>query len=188
MSAPYGGESSALWEPGTTRVAPLASVKSVRAHMVLQTIGAWGLASGISVSSAWMGWARLAGPDADRRQGREQAAGVEHVLDDREDGRVHRNGLEVRPVDQQVVDPDGGAALEGVVGRRDAQLVLEPLEVVVQGGDEVGAERVGHDRVAVALERVALGGGGKGRLVPQRSWSVPLTVVTAWPPMVTWSS
>ncbi len=61
MSAPYGGESSALWDPGTTRVAPLASVKSVSASIELHTVGAWGLAKGISVSSAWTGWARSPG-------------------------------------------------------------------------------------------------------------------------------
>ena len=39
------------------RVAPLASVKSVSAHMVLQTVGGWGLGIGMSWSSAWIGWA-----------------------------------------------------------------------------------------------------------------------------------
>ena len=39
------------------RVAPLASVKSVSAHIVLHTIGGWGLGRGMSWSSAWMGWA-----------------------------------------------------------------------------------------------------------------------------------
>ena len=43
------------------RVAPLASVKSVSAHIVLQTVGAWGLSSGITWSSAWMGWAVSSG-------------------------------------------------------------------------------------------------------------------------------
>ena len=38
------------------RVAPLASVKSVSAHIVLHTIGGCGLGSGISWSSAWIGW------------------------------------------------------------------------------------------------------------------------------------
>ena len=38
-----------------TRVAPLASVKSVRAHIVLHTVGGWGFGIGMSWSSAWMG-------------------------------------------------------------------------------------------------------------------------------------
>ena len=32
------------WLPGTRRVAPFASVKSVSAHIVLHTVGKWGLA------------------------------------------------------------------------------------------------------------------------------------------------
>ena len=43
--------------PGTRRVAPFASVKSVSAHMVLHTVGTWGLGSGMSWSSAWIGCA-----------------------------------------------------------------------------------------------------------------------------------
>ena len=40
-----------------SRVAPFCSVKSVSAHIVLQTVGTCGLGSGMSWSSAWMGWA-----------------------------------------------------------------------------------------------------------------------------------
>ncbi len=47
-----------------TRVAPLASVKSVRAHMVLHTVGGWGLGSGMTWSSAWIGWGGSPGPMA----------------------------------------------------------------------------------------------------------------------------
>ncbi len=36
----------------------MASVKSVMAHIVLHTVGGWGLGMGMSWSSAWMGWAR----------------------------------------------------------------------------------------------------------------------------------
>ena len=46
------------------RVAPLASVKSVRAHMVLQTVGTCGRASGMTWSSAWIGCAVSPGPIA----------------------------------------------------------------------------------------------------------------------------
>ena len=34
------------WLPGTSRVAPLASVKSQSAHMLLTTTGSWGRVSG----------------------------------------------------------------------------------------------------------------------------------------------
>ena len=41
--------------PGMIRVAPLASVKSVSAHIELHTVGTCGLAIGMSWSSAWIG-------------------------------------------------------------------------------------------------------------------------------------
>ena len=56
-SAPYSGEWSARCEPGMIRVAPFASVKSVRAHIVLQTVGGCGFGIGMSWSSAWIGCA-----------------------------------------------------------------------------------------------------------------------------------
>ena len=42
-------------------VAPFASVKSVSAHIELHTIGMCGLASGITMSSAWIGCATSPG-------------------------------------------------------------------------------------------------------------------------------
>jgi hypothetical protein len=48
---------SFTWLPGTSRVAPFASVKSVSAHIELHTTGMCGLASGITMSSAWIGCA-----------------------------------------------------------------------------------------------------------------------------------
>ena len=44
------------------RVAPLASVKSVSAHIELHTVGTCGLVMGISWSSAWIGWGVSPGP------------------------------------------------------------------------------------------------------------------------------
>ena len=38
-----------------THVAPFSSVKSVSAHIVLQTMATWGFGSGINWSSAWIG-------------------------------------------------------------------------------------------------------------------------------------
>ena len=46
--APKSGERSAVCVPGMMRVAPLASVKSVSAHIELQTVGTCGFAIGIS--------------------------------------------------------------------------------------------------------------------------------------------
>ena len=55
--------------PGTSRVAPFSSVKSVMAHMVLQMIGTCGRASGMSWSSAWIGCACSSGPmEMDERE------------------------------------------------------------------------------------------------------------------------
>ena len=57
------------------RVAPLASVKSVSAHIELQTVGACGFASGMSWSSAWIGcavspgWIRIEDSDEMRQPG-----------------------------------------------------------------------------------------------------------------------
>ena len=45
-------------------MAPFSSVKSVMAHMVLQMIGTCGRVSGMSWSSAWIGWACSSGPMA----------------------------------------------------------------------------------------------------------------------------
>ena len=44
------------------RVAPLASVKSVIAHMLFAVIAWWGFGSGITWSSAWTGCACSPGP------------------------------------------------------------------------------------------------------------------------------
>src|SRR5690606_8304738 len=74
--APYSGAWSHRCDPGTTRVAPFASVKSVSAHIVLHTVGTCGRGSGITWSSAWIGWADSPGPIA---------------IDDREDTRQPRS-------------------------------------------------------------------------------------------------
>ena len=56
-SSPRRGLRSKRCDPGTTRVAPFASVKSVSAQMALQPSGRWGLGSGMEPSSACSGWA-----------------------------------------------------------------------------------------------------------------------------------
>ena len=47
-----------------TRVAPFASVKSVNAHIELQTVATCGFGSGMIWSSAWIGCASSPGPMA----------------------------------------------------------------------------------------------------------------------------
>ena len=60
--APNGsGGAGAVWEPGTMRVAPFSSVKSVIAHIVLHTIGTCGRGSGMIWSSACSGCAASPG-------------------------------------------------------------------------------------------------------------------------------
>src|SRR5664280_3915253 len=56
------GDAEARWDPGTTRVAPLASVKSVSAHIELHTVAGWGLGRGMIWSSAWIGCGDSPGP------------------------------------------------------------------------------------------------------------------------------
>src|ERR1700722_18982586 len=58
------GDSDAVRAPGMIRGAPLSSVKSVSAHIVLHTVGGCGLGRGITWWSAWMGWEDSSGPMA----------------------------------------------------------------------------------------------------------------------------
>ena len=68
--------------PGTSRVAPFASVKSVSAHIVLHTIGTCGFGERDELVVGVDRLGGLARADGDRRQRRDEAAGVEHALDD----------------------------------------------------------------------------------------------------------
>jgi hypothetical protein len=52
-------------------------------------------------------------------------------------------------VDQQVVDPHGAGALEGVPGRDDAEVDLEPVERLGDLVEQVGLDGVLDDRVAL---------------------------------------
>ena len=55
QDTPFSGGPDQRWLPGTSRVAPFASVKSVIAHMQVHTMGGCGRARGISASSGWTG-------------------------------------------------------------------------------------------------------------------------------------
>jgi hypothetical protein len=55
-------------------------------------------------------------------------------------------------VHQQVVDAPGAPALEVVLRRHDAELLLEAQQVLPQRGDEAGLDRVLEDREAVPLD------------------------------------
>ncbi len=121
-----------MCDPGMSRVAPFASVKSVRAHMVLQTVAGCGFGSGMTWSSAWMGWAVSSGPMAmeDSEETRRPGSRTRSQM-----GRTAGwTGIcsKRRAVGQQVVDAGRAGALEGVVGRDDAEVALEPVEVVEQ--------------------------------------------------------
>ena len=87
------GRGRAGGEPGMMRVAPFASVKSVSAHMRVADDGRVRLGDRDELVVGVDRLDRLARVDGDRRQRRDQAAGVEHALDDREHGRVHRHLL-----------------------------------------------------------------------------------------------
>src|SRR6185503_20169058 len=101
------------------RVAPFASVKSVSAHIELQTVGGCGLGIGMSWSSAWIGCA--------------DSPGSIEIED-----AVER---------EEVVDPERVVALEGIGGGFDGEEALESFELSAERIDELGLDRVGDDRV-----------------------------------------
>ena len=80
--------------------------------------GRVGLGEGEDLVVGVDGLGGLAGADGDGRQRGDQQLGVEHPLGDRQDRRVDRDAGEDRPAGQQVVEADGGHALEEVGGRR----------------------------------------------------------------------
>src|SRR5713101_9280504 len=62
---------------------------------------------------------------------------------------MHRNPLVEGTAGQQVVDPPGVLALEGVGRRHSPELGLQSTEVNGQVIDQVGLDSVGDDGVAV---------------------------------------
>jgi len=80
---------------------------------------------------------RLVGPDGDGRERRDEQPGVEHGFDDRQHARVDRDVLVELAVHEQVVDADGPQSLEQIVGRDDAEVALEPQQVLRDGVDQV---------------------------------------------------
>ena len=134
------------------RVAPFASVKSVSAHIELQTVGGCGFGSGMSWSSAWIGCAispgRMSIDDSDEiRQ-----AGIEHAVDDRQHVLVHRNPLPDAVEGEQVVDPQRLVALERVRRGLDLEELLEADQRVVELVDQAGLDGVLDDRVALLVD------------------------------------
>ena len=91
----------------------------------------------------------LVGPDGDGGERRDQEARIEHRLDDGQHVGVHRDLLEGGAVDEQVVDPHGAHALEEVVGRHGAEVVLQLEERLVDLVHQVRLDGVGEDGVAV---------------------------------------
>ena len=135
------------------RVAPLASVKSVSAHIVLHTVGGCGFGIGMSWSSAWIGCgvspAQIAIDDSDEMRHPSSSTPStigQHV-------GVDRDPLERLAVHEQVVDADGLAALEVVGRRHDAEVDLEAVQLVVELVEQVGLDGVLDDRVALLATR-----------------------------------
>ncbi len=112
----------------------------------------------------------FARPDRDGGERRDQEPRVEDALDDREDVGVHRDLLEGRPVDEQVVDPHRVDPFEQVVGRHGAQIVLQLEQRLVDLVDQVGFDGAGEDGVPVLgdppemLFQVRKRAGGRGLL------------------------
>ena len=91
----------------------------------------------------------LAGQDRDRRQRRDQAAGIEHAVDDRQHVLVHGDPLVQRAEREQVVDAQRAVPFERVRRRLHVEVLLEVAQIVVEGVDEIGLDRVFDDRVAL---------------------------------------
>ena len=91
----------------------------------------------------------LVGADGDGGERRDQEAGIEHRLDHGEHVRVHRDLLEGGAVDEQVVHPHGPHALEEIVGRDGAQVVLQLEECLVDFVHQLRFDGVGEDGVAL---------------------------------------
>ena len=91
----------------------------------------------------------LAGAYGDGGQRRNEQPGVEHALDDGEDTRVHRDLLEGRPVDEQVVHARRMEPFEEVLGRADAEIVLQLEQRLVDLVDQLGGDDALQYRVAL---------------------------------------
>ena len=151
------GEWSARCEPGTSRVAPLASVKSVSAHIELQTVGGCGFGSGMSWSSAWIGCAVSPGWIAIDDSDEIRQPGSSTPLDDRQHVRVHRDPLEERAEREQVVDAQRVVSPRTSSGAaRTSKNRSSRSRSSTQRVDEVGLDRVLDDRVALLGDRFVL--------------------------------
>ena len=97
---------------------------------------------------------RFAGTDGDRRQTRHEDLAAEHHLGKRKDEGVHRDPGPRLTVGEEVVDPRGRGALEGVVAGSGAELSFESGEVLGQFVEQRRVDGVLEDRVAVGLDPV----------------------------------
>ena len=92
----------------------------------------------------------LARADVDRGHPREQTAGIEHALDERQHRAVDRHLLEHRILREQVVGAQRGESLGRVAARRRAALALDAPDRRDERGDQLGLDRVLEDRVSLA--------------------------------------
>jgi hypothetical protein len=89
----------------------------------------------------------LARADVDRSHPREQTAGIEHALDERQHGAVNRHLLEHRILREQVVGAQRGKSLGRVPARRSAALALDAPDRRDERGDELsGSIAILEDR------------------------------------------
>ncbi len=91
----------------------------------------------------------LVGADGDGGERRDQEPRIEYGLDHGQHVRMDRDLLEGGAVDEQVVHAHGAHALEEVVGRDRAEIVLEHEERFVDLVHQVRLDGVGEDGVAV---------------------------------------
>ena len=120
-------------------------------------MGTCGRASGISWSSAWIGWACSSGPDGDGGERRDEESRIEHAFDDGEDVGVHRDLLERLAVHEEVVDartcagPRRGCRRGR--SRARARVRAAPVDLV----HELRLDGVGQHGVAVRRDALEVG-------------------------------
>jgi hypothetical protein len=133
-------------------VAPFSSVKSVRAHIELQTKAGCGFGIGMIWSSAWIGWAIWPGSMAIEAREEIRHWGPSTASISGRDGGMDRHLGEHLAQGQQVVDADGVVALERVHRRLRAEVAFEALDGFEEFRHQVRGDGVLDDGVAVGLQ------------------------------------
>ena len=127
-------------------------MKSVRAHIELQTVATCGFANGWAWSSAWIGWAVSPGASEIDASEETQALAAQDPLDQFEHLRLHGHLLPDLAVGQQVVRAGGAVALEAVVVRRPTEVAVETVHVGDERIDQVVVDEALDDGEALLVE------------------------------------